>query len=168
MSGKRKPSKNPKHEREKRSKRAWYHRNQAKVRAQQSRYNEERSAWKYSPRELKKRLFQYEPKDCALSLISAFELRCPSYRIGNLWERWCPMISLTGKTNGLHPSVVSDLNTLLKDVPEEVPDDQAAQLNEAISRIGVQHGLGPNALHSRGIRFTQKSQPKVDENLGEL
>jgi hypothetical protein len=169
MTGTRKPSRNEAHEREKAGKRRWYHRNQAKVRAQQARYNERRNAWKYG--EQAKRLFQNLCRSidgAGLSVISELELRCPSYRRGDKWERWLPMISLTGKVQGLAPGVVSDLNTLLSGKPDVVSDEDAAEINKQISDIGVKHGLGPTALHARGIRFVQKSDPHTDENLGHL
>jgi hypothetical protein len=77
-------------------KRAWYRKNQAKVRAQQARYTEERNAWKYQHKasseklvgHLAEELFGVNKKECSLTVISELELRFPSYRIGNLWERW--------------------------------------------------------------------------------
>ncbi len=71
-------------EKVKEQKRRWYHEHQAQVRAQQSRYAEERRAWKYKRGSWKRIFGEAE----SVSIISELELRMPSYRVNGIWEKW--------------------------------------------------------------------------------
>lgn len=69
-----------------------YHQNPARIRAQQSRYNEARRAWKYAKRNLTTELFGQRLQDSSLTIISELELRFPSYITEHggrrKWETW--------------------------------------------------------------------------------
>ncbi|MGI0088684.1 MAG: hypothetical protein ACREBI_12135 [Nitrosotalea sp.] len=73
----------------------YYETHSAEIRAQQSRYNEARRAWKYKKGNIHAELFDVQMQDCPLTIISELELQFPSYKIlgvdGKIsWELWAP------------------------------------------------------------------------------